>query len=220
MRIAGDLADLILGRCCCSCGAIGRTLCDLCEAHLDPRPVIVAPDPVASTFEYRSVARDVVLAYKEHGVRNLVHCLAYGLAQAVALALYASDCPVSSHICLVPAPRRPGRDFDHAADLAIHAMRLLRTNGMSIDVARILTSSTSVHLKHLGRQERQAAVAGTFAVTGHHRKLRRAHSQLIVVTDDVYTSGATTREATRALRTAGLTVVGTATAARTPAQLG
>jgi predicted amidophosphoribosyltransferase len=61
--------------------------------------------------------------------------------------------------------------------------------------------------------QRQANLAGALRVPPRHTRL--LEQRLVVVTDDIVTTGATAAEACRALRAAGALVVGVATVAAT-----
>ena len=119
---------------------------------------------------------------------------------------------------LVPVPssraalRSRGRD--HVRELAVRAAAELRAAGVGADVARVLVRrGKSARLGGAGGAQRRANLAGSFAVRGP------VPAGLLVVVDDVVTSGATLTEAAAALaaaRPAGLLPVVAAVVAATP----
>ncbi|MGH3335009.1 MAG: ComF family protein, partial [Nocardioides sp.] len=121
---------------------------------------------------------------------------------------------------LVPVPSRPGsaraRGHDPTDALTRDAARLLRRQGYDARRARLLVSRGAVaDQAGLDSAARAANLAGSmFCPTARLRRVagRRLH---VVVCDDVLTTGATAREAQRALEAVGLEVTGIATAAAT-----
>lgn len=210
------LADLILGRCCCSCGDPGTILCRWCAEALAPWPAPVPGLPAVSAFDYEGVVRDVLIAFKEHGVRELARPLAMGLAQSITVTLQAHACHHTTAIALVPVPARPGRDFDHSAHLATLARDQLARRDLQIDVFTVLTRQNHTEMKHLGRSQRKQAAQGSFTLKATSRTLKALQRRLVIVTDDIITSGATSTEAMRVLGASGLSPLGIAAAARTP----
>ena len=210
------LADLILGRCCCSCGEPGGIMCRWCAEALAPWPAPVPGLPAVSALDYDGVVRDVLIAFKEHGVRELGRPLALGLAQSIAVTLQGHACQPTRDIALIPIPARPGRDFDPSALLAASARDLLAGDGVRINVFPVLTRQRRTQMKHLGRSQRRHAAQGAFTLTASSRTLDALRRRFVIVTDDIITSGATSTEAMRVLQESGLQPLGVAAVARTP----
>jgi predicted amidophosphoribosyltransferase len=220
-------ADLLLGACCVGCARPGRLLCPGCAAALPdgartcwPRPT---PQGLATPWaaaEYDGVVREMVVGHKEHGMRALRRPLAGLLAQAVAAALVAGgeDGPV----LLVPVPSRPAsvraRGDDPTRGLASGAAHLLVRAGFSVLVRPLLRNRPGVvDQAGLDAVARQANLAGSmWCPSGVLRRLGRRWPRVsLVVCDDVVTTGATAREAQRALEAVGLEVSAVAAVAAT-----
>ena len=153
---------------------------------------------VAAAGPYAGELRTALLAYKERGRRDLARPLRVLLGAALVElgAPGAVVVPVPSS----PAARR-SRGGDHVARLIgrrrrVRALRLVRTVR---DSAGLSTAERAANLDSAMRA----------------RPPRRAGRAAIVV-DDIVTTGATLREAARALRAAGWTVIGAAVVAATP----
>ena len=219
------VADLVLGSSCVGCARPGRLLCPACRSTLDlgarpawPTPVPAGLAPPWTAGEYAGLLRDLVVGHKEHRLLALRVPLGTLLAGAVA----ASVGPGRGPVALVPVPSRPAtvraRGYDATYALTRHAARVLRRRGYDAAVVRLLVSRGPVaDQSGLGAAERFANLAGSLhCPTPGLRRLRGWRPAVrTVVCDDVLTTGATAREAQRALEAVGLPVVGIATAAAT-----
>ncbi len=181
------------------------------------------PDGLAACFaagEYDDLLRAMVLAHKEHAVFALASPLGRALALATAPALPAGP------TVLVPVPSRPEvvrtRGHDPMLRIARAAAHRLRLEGRPAVVRRLLGVHAAVRDQAgLDSGERAANLAGSMAVRGQARaRLARVGVPVsIVVCDDVLTTGATAREAQRALEDSGLRVRAIATVAATRKRL-
>ncbi len=212
--VAAALADawaLVAPVDCAGCGAHDRALCPACATELRVSPCRAVLDidgdavPVAAGLAYDGVARRAILGLKAEGRTELARPLAGPLRAAVALVW-----PSAGGALLVPVPgSRAGaaqRGFTPAALLA-------RRAGLST-VRALRAIDAGPQQKALGLAQRRAG--------GHPRFVARAglRGTRVVLIDDVITSGATVRDATRALRAAGAAVVGAAAVAATPRRQG
>lgn len=156
---------------------------------------------VRSAVAFDGVAARVVRAFKEDG-RTM---LARPLGRALAAAVIRSDGVMWSDAVVVPVPssRAAFRRRGYAV-----AELLARRAGLSPRML-LLPARAAADQRGLRRDERARNVA-------HTMRARHAEGLRAVVVDDVVTTGATLREAARALTAAGATVVGAATVAATP----
>ncbi|HYH73200.1 MAG TPA: ComF family protein [Nocardioides sp.] len=178
------------------------------------------PDGLAACFaagEYDGLLRAMILSHKEHGTFSLATPLGLVLAQAVQAAADPGVVTV-----LVPVPSRPGvvraRGHDPVLRMARAAARRLRGGGHRVRVIELLEQRGEVHDQAgLNAGERSANLTGSMAVRPTARAaLARADLVLsLVLCDDVLTTGATAREAQRALEDSGLRVRAVATVAAT-----
>ena len=218
--------DLLLGGACVGCGRGGRALCATCASLLPeaaraawPSPVPAGLAPPWAAGEYDGALRAMVLAHKEHRVLALRAPLGLLLARAVGAAL--ADGPPGP-VVLVPVPSRAAavraRGHDPTATVTARAARLLRAEGHDVLAARLLRSRSGVlDQSGLDAAARSANLTGSMhcpsaALRRLAARRRRARA---VVCDDVVTTGATAREAQRALESVGLEVAGVAAIAAT-----
>lgn len=201
--------DLVLPRDCAGCGRSGTWWCEDCADALRVAPSCSALDDdtvVLSAASYRGPAGRAVVAAKEQGVAAALGPLSAALARAVAAGLreVAVD-----EVVLVPVPSRAGavreRGSDVVAELARGAARDLARHHISVgggvSVLMALAHRRRVRDQAgLGAEERSANLAGALRVRGLARSELRAGERAFVVVDDVLTTGATLREAVRAVR--------------------
>lgn len=192
-------SDLLLGAACPACGTPGWGLCVACRRALDApvrhlnRGLGV---PLVASGPYRPVLCHAIPRFKDDGALNLTRPLGECLARAVAALAPPPD------TVLVPVPSRPAvvraRGYDHAARLAAtaarraglaHARQLRRLGGGQDQAG-------------LGRADRAANLAHTMTAARGARP--------VIIVDDITTTGASLREALRALTTAGAQVLGAA----------
>lgn len=227
------LLDLLLGSHCVVCGRPGRLLCDVCERSLPRQAFTCWPSPsppgLARPFavgEYDGALKVLVNAHKERGQ----FALAGPLGDLLAVAVLAHVDEPSSRlvgpapVVLVPVPSRPSvvrrRGHDPLLRITLRAAVRLRRLGVQARAVRLLRSvSTRVQDQAgLGAAERAANLAGTMAcrsVAAGRIVANGARAPTVVVVDDVVTTGATVREAQRAIESSGVAVAGIATVAAT-----
>ncbi|MDP1878803.1 MAG: phosphoribosyltransferase family protein [Actinomycetota bacterium] len=209
--LVSDIADLALGRRCLGCQDPGPGLCRACLLGLRGKPVPARAGAVAGCAggAYDGLLRSVVIAFKEQGYVSLADPLGRLLADGVRASVTGQR-PGSRHpLVLVPVPshRRSRRGFDPVVLLGRHACRHLARDGYRAIVDPILmTRVRYAELKGLGRAEREAAVSGAFHARPSSLRGPAATAAALLVIDDVVTTGATVREAARALAAVGLQV--------------
>jgi predicted amidophosphoribosyltransferase len=225
------LADLVLPRTCAGCAVPGPVLCGRCAALL-ARPRLATPrrvpwgfPPTVAAGAYRGPVRPAVLAFKERGRAELARPL--GTALALAIATLSRAVPERrGPLLLVPIPssraalRTRGRD--HVRELTRSAVAELRAAGLPASEARLLRRRGRVRdSAALSAAQRRANLAGTFVLDAGPP--RPATGALLVLVDDVVTTGATLTEAAAVLAAAaapGALPVVAAVVAATPRTAG
>lgn len=234
-RLGGMLLDLAYPPTCLRCDAplaTPDTLCPTCFAGLRPITAPLCPrlglpfavslgagalsaealaDPppferARAAVVYGEVARRLVSRLK-YGDRPELAAFCARLMAGAGHDIWA-DAPI-----IVPVPPHPSRlrerRYNQSAELA---QALARLTGLSVDpmlVRRVRRTRQQVGLSGDGRQRN---VAGAFAA--HPDIALRARGRRVVLVDDVYTTGATTKAVTRTLRRAGIHAVDVVTFAR------
>ncbi len=230
MSLRDAYADLVLGSSCLGCGVPGQMLCAACRGMLPdsarevrpvPCPPGLAPSTAAATYD--GLVKEMVIGLKERQLLALARPLGDLLALAVARHL---DALPPAAVVLVPVPSRAAsvrsRGFDSTRALASRAAVSLRATGASrgadVTVAALLRTRPGLQDQAgLDAMQRAANLAGalTCPAPALRRLARRHREAVVIVCDDVITTGATAREAQRALAVAGLPIAGIAAVAAT-----
>jgi ComF family protein len=159
-----------------------------------------AVDRARTVGEYAGPLRAIVHALKYEGRRSLARPLAAMMRQRGATLLDGAACaiPVPLH-----ASRRRRRGFNQSADLARHL-------GLRVVHALRRTRATATQAD-LPAAQRHKNVRDAFAPT---RSARALAGSIVVLVDDVSTTGATLDACARVLKASGVIEVRALTAAR------
>jgi ComF family protein len=211
--IADSILTVLLAPPCAICGCVlsrplDGAVCDDCWASIRAIPASFCP---------AAISRGQAIGQYEGTLRDLIHALKYDGRRSIAprlsrlMAHYGRDVLSGAHAAIpVPLHRRRlrQRGFNQAEDLA---------RGLGVPVKRVLerVRATTPQVD-LPAEFRRANVRDAFSV--RHRVLGRPdcslQGQIVVLVDDVATTGATLEACARALKTAGVTEVRALTAAR------
>ena len=228
-------ADLVLPPSCPGCGAAvadWHALCPNCWSQIrfiepplcpvygspfacDAGKGVVSPEAIAdpppfrrarAAVVYADVARRLVHQVKYHDRPDLVHVMAKAMHRAGRESLL--ECEV-----IVPVPlyrwRLWQRRFNQAALLSERLSELSGLLAESLVLRRIRPTRRQVGLT---ASQRQVNVRGAFEVD--RARSARIAGRAVLLVDDVYTSGATAKAASRALLGAGAASVDVLTFAR------
>lgn len=231
------LLDLMLGSRCAVCGRPGRVLCPTCRGALPRRATTCWPTPTppglarpVAVGEYDGPLKLLVNAHKEQHRFALARPLGDLLATAVLGHIGAAPTGTRGHarphvqVALVPVPSRGAvvraRGHDPLLRITRRATARLRSLGFAARTARVLrTTRVAQDQAGLGASARALNLAGTLTCPpGRARRCLAQGSEvapLVFVVDDVITTGATVREAQRALEEAAVEVSGIAVVAAT-----
>lgn len=220
-RWVAAAGDLLLGARCHGCGAAWWGVCPDCRRELATRrPRWARPDPCPAGFPrtvasspYDPMLRGLIIAHKERQALGLTPVLGRQLAAGVYALLHAAGVDPETSVILVPVPSAARavreRGFDATTALARTAARRLRTS-QHMSVAPALAQVAGVRDQSgLDARARSLNLAGGFRLRG------RRPERPVVLVDDLVTTGSSLTEAARALRGAGVVVLGAATVAAT-----
>ncbi|MCU1616314.1 MAG: phosphoribosyltransferase [Frankiales bacterium] len=204
--LLAELADLVLPRTCAGCGRRGAVLCPAC-VRLLTRPHLASPrrfppgfPPTVAAGAYAGAVRHAVISFKERGRAELARPLGAALALAVTGVLAGLPAPPAGPVLLVPLPSSAAamrtRGRDHVRELARRARAELAAGGLPVAEARLLRRRGRVRdSAGLSVGDRRANLAGTFLARGAPEPA----GAVLVLVDDVVTSGATLTEAAAVL---------------------
>lgn len=210
-----DLLDLVLPLECGGCGAWSVRWCRVCATALrvgpdDPHVVTPRIDPGVPVFalgRYAGVRRQAIVALKERGRRDLAAPLARALALGVdrLIGWGVLRYPVT----LVPAPTRRSAARRRGGDPVTRIARAATAANPLITVAAVLrTAGPARDSVGLSGTDRERNIAGRVRVGAP------CTAGEVLLVDDVVTTGATAREAVRALDGAGARVAAVLALAR------
>jgi competence protein ComFC len=226
--------DLIFPKKCLGCGKTGGYFCPDCLnlVSLEPKricPVCLEPsfgglthpgcgtpqslDGLTSVFAYQGVIKKATTKLKYQFVSDLAQDL---------VELFLSFCgedKIFSHLCrqkgiiLVSIPlhssRKRWRGFNQAELLGKMIASNLDLKFLPDVLKRVRRTKPQVRLNKKARKEN---IRGAFELNSNHKSSIINHS--LIIFDDVWTSGATLKEATNALKRNGVKKVWGLTLAR------
>lgn len=207
------MLDLILPLECGGCGAPSTRWCDVCAAALEVKldePHLVTPrlDPGVPVFalgRYAGSRRQAIVAFKEHGRRDL----APPLARAVAVGIHhlIGWGILDSPLTVVPAPTRASAARRRGGDPVTRLVTQASRHHPGITVVKALrTRAFARDSVGLTSTDRERNLRGRI-------KLIRSVTGAVLLVDDIVTTGATVGESVRILETAGAKVTAVLTLA-------
>lgn len=203
------LAELIFPSRCLGCRQLGIGICSTCRASWHPhvyRTSIAVDEmtfPVYSAVAYSPVAQRVLLGAKESALHDADRLILQALTHS--LAYFYSEVGIAD---LVPIPsrkkntRKRGRDFileqtsEVSRDPLVQVRAILSHSRKVKDQSTLNSRTREINLS---QSMRCANLEGSVNIP-------------VIIIDDLVTSGATLREAGRALHGAGYNVIGAVTA--------
>ena len=210
----------VCGRCWSSVRAMSPPLCRICGDSLPSWRIVSLEeercarcrrlrsslDAGRAAGEYEGTLRQIVHAFKYDGRRRLATRLGTLMRAAGADVVHGAG-------CAVPVPlhpwRRLRRGFNQAADLAA---------ATGLPVVHALWRTRATHAQAgLSAAERKRNVRGAFRLSPFMSKRtidRTIRGRIVVLVDDVWTTGATLEGCARVLKEAGASEVRALTAAR------
>ncbi|WOF24207.1 phosphoribosyltransferase family protein [Microbacterium betulae] len=212
MSLAADLrtalseaSGLLLPVSCAGCGDAGVALCDGCRAAIAPavRVRCIGEDlDVVAGLVFAGEAAAVLRTFKEGGRT----ALARAFAPAMRAALVACARRAGTLVDAVPVPASAASSRRRG----YRPVELLMHHGGVAPSRELRWARRAADQRALGREQRDANMTGSLCAR------RRLDGRDVIVVDDVVTTGATLREARRALSEAGAHVVGAVALAATP----
>ncbi|MBN1224936.1 MAG: ComF family protein [Candidatus Aminicenantes bacterium] len=180
---------------CLSCGRFfeGAGEPHLCALCLQDKP----PFHVQRSFgRYGGPLKDIILLGKFHSLP----VLADGLAQRAYAHLRFEEALWWNLDALIPVPLHPKKEKVRGYNFAqIIAQKFARLSGFDVLEKKLIKIKNTPPQMSLTMADRSKSVKGAFAV----RKREEIEDKVILLVDDVYTTGATVRECALVLMKAG-----------------
>lgn len=190
---------LFSGDTCSRCGGDfslnkdGLPVCPTCKSARYPF------EGVLSSYRYQGAVRNALISFKFSFYHNISPALAHGISNLIRQKFNpnAIDC-----LLFVPSSRKRIRERGFDAMYEIAKETSLATN-IPFQENVLIRSKHVVQQSLLSRSERLRNAHGTFQVTDSSLVRERN----ILLLDDIYTTGATTRECAKVLKRAGASYV-------------
>lgn len=203
------LSELIFPSRCLGCRQLGIGVCSQCRASWHPhiyRTFIAAKGftfPVYSAVAYSPVAQKVLLGAKESALHDADQLILQALVHS--LAYFYSEVGIAD---LVPVPSRSSNTRKRGRDFILEQTSAL-SRTPQVNVRAILSHSRKVRDQStLNSQSRENNLSRAMTCANP----ADSPNIPVILIDDLVTSGATLREAGRALHGAGYVVIGAVTA--------
>jgi ComF family protein len=210
-RVIDAVLSAVIAPPCAVCARVlahplNGAVCDACFASIHISPVVPTPS--------QAIAQTAAIGAYEGTLREILHALKYDRRRSIAPHLSRLMARVGAPLLadaelVVPVPlhrrRLHQRGFNQAADLArglgvptVNALRRVRRTRPQVE---------------LPAAERHSNVADAFAIARFCRA-GDVHGKVVVLVDDVATTGATLEACANVIRGAGAREVRALTAAR------
>lgn len=186
---------------CLNCGSSQRGWCVACRILLQRTPLCLQIHPLAphltavSTATHTGILREAIHALKYHGVHVLASVLGARLAQAVRQMGWPAA-------AITPVPLHPNRlaqrGFNQSQLIAAHCAPLVR---LPITDGLVLRQRDTLPQVGQSAEDRRTNLDGAFCVQS------APPSPVVLLIDDVLTTGATLQACATALLTAGVQTV-------------
>ena len=223
-RTLKQLSQTLLPGSCLLCGADSGTqlLCAGCDADLPLAPQQHCPQCGEQTTHGErcgaclkdppAFTRTTAIFSYEFPVDRIIHAFKYGHQLAIAdwaAEILARQPSVQKYDLLIPLPlhtdRLCQRGFNQSAEIA---RRLSKMLGLPLDSSSLIRTRATTPQAELALKERARNVRGAFECQ------RDLSGQRLLLVDDVMTTGATLREASRVIKLHGALHIDVAVIAR------
>ena len=200
------ILDILLPRFCLGCGREGKYICDKCSVFLSEAP---PSKEVFSVWEYEGLMEKLIEEIRFKGRYHIIEELIEKALKIIELNL-----PEGTVITFVPMYRKKERErgFNQSELIAQFLVGKLWNFVQGTPRPRVLALLKKIRDNRsqvgLNPREREENVRDVFKFCGSFAPKN------VLLVDDVYTTGATTRECVRVLRRAGVKKVWIFTLAR------
>ncbi len=215
------LLNLVAPHICCYCGRSDAILCEDCYFNIIDESFGRCVGCLSPTLSSNMCSRCMVatgldnawvVGERTEALKELIDAYKFERvkqASTIIARLLDDRLPILSDdtvLCYVPdiSAHRRQRGYDHMAEIARHLGKRRIMN-----VVKLLIRNTHVSQRDLTRAQRLHSQVNAFTASAHPPRS-------VVVLDDIYTTGATLRAATVALKDAGVETIYGAIVARQP----
>jgi competence protein ComFC len=175
-----------------------------CRTCLEKEPAL---SKHRSFARYEGPVKEVILLFKYRGFKVLGHWLGDLLAESLG----NEEDLWEGVDAVVPVPLHPRKEKKRGFNQAqVLAKRLAKHKSLSLLEHRLIKVANIPAQTSLEAEEREKNVRGAFRI----KKARDLEKRIVLLVDDVYTTGSTLRECSLVLKKAGATEVRAVTVAQ------
>ena len=215
------LLDALFPKICLACGKIFKenddlSICKICIAEIPILNSLTCPTCSARLPENKKTCHKNIsftlaaaTSYQNEIIKDLIWRLKYQriaaaakpLAEIIVKHIRLANINLSKY-CVVPIPlgkkRERARGFNQSAIIAKHIGTMLNLPLITSALIRVKDTAPQAEIKNF--RDRELNVSGSFRLIPE----RLNQNRKILLLDDVFTSGATTKEAVKTLRNCGI----------------
>ncbi|MFZ3054748.1 MAG: ComF family protein [Minisyncoccales bacterium] len=225
MEYLKRLCDLFFPKKCINCRREGSFLCEDCLSLIPINPFEYC---LCEKLEKRSKCEncknrslDRILSttsFNNKIIKEAIHKFKYGYLERLSIPLSflvlshlnAIDCQIDKSFVIIPVPmhikKKRRRGFNQSEEVA---KIISESTGINLSIALVKIKETKPQME-LNRKERVDNIVGCFEV----KNKKEIENKVILLLDDVYTTGATMNECARVLKENGAKEVWGLTIAR------
>jgi predicted amidophosphoribosyltransferase len=208
MKIFQELGEILFPVRCFGCSTLGIEICSRCRKQWHAHIYRSSFDGLAvySAVSYSPVAKRIILAAKESGIKSADQLIAGAIIHSLKYFLKERELGL-----LVPIPSRRSSNRLRGRDSLSEIVKAV-SKEEDIDSASLLTHNRRVKDQtKLTARNRHHNLHGALSLQEGAWAEIKANSNVILI-DDLVTTGASLIEARRALQARGIRVVGAVTA--------
>ncbi len=206
MSFVEELLNMLFPERCIGCEKSGSALCAICERTITTKPHALS-STVAVLFDYRNpLVKKAIWALKYHHRKSLGKYFGVALYREFFKQLAHGSKKAREEIFVIPIPSgakgMSTRGYNHASIIAKTIAECARGDNLPITFSDQLLYKKRENAQQvavIGKSGRQENVRELFGL--RHGEMIRGKT--VVIIDDVITTGATAREARRALKEFG-----------------
>lgn len=206
MRILEFLSELIFPKQCLVCGKIGNYICEKCENNIKKYEINLQKEEKFFVYKYEGDLRKLIIDYKFNEKSYLYKLFSEELLNNKKLCKFLNNYDI-----IIPVPvhrkRKNERGYNQTE---LVAREIVKNTNLTILKNVLIKEKNIKPLSSMNAKERKQNIKGTFKVIENSN----IKNKKVLIFDDIYTTGSTTKEATRVLREAGVSKVGILTIAR------
>ncbi len=198
-----DLLSFVFPELCIGCGKSGNVLCAICERGITTKPMALSGS-TAVLFDYHNpLIKKAIWALKYHRRRSLARYFGNALYREFFKKIATGGRSTGEEIVLIPIPGNKKaitmRGYNHAGLIASIIRDCGKPDGLVMTIEKnILYKRREVlqQVRARGKEGRKENVDGIFAI----RNAEKIHGKTVILIDDVITTGATIKDARRAVK--------------------